>query len=208
VYWGATHKWLYYAVAIQSLLTPLAFLMSKERMGTNPREANGIMSGTMLYNAVALTAFAVFVFWPGLIYVPYGWASGVLAPVPDQPVQTLRKLEERYYADLDAWVAHGPVFLPGDPTDEAAFKARVQPMVETCGKLVMLTATPKQQVQFLSTDRDEYGFRVDVCSSMTINRLHEQPQFKKPELVRSICNSTIPLFRELCVRSGLKNHDD
>jgi hypothetical protein len=205
-YWGVTHKWLYYAVALQALLTPLAYLMSKERMSaTTQREARGIASGTMLYSAVALVAFAVFVCWPGLIYVPYGWASGVvLEPVPEKGVKALRKLEEKYFADLDAWVARGPVLRPGDPGGEAAFKARVQPMVETCGKLVLLTATPRQQTEFLSTDRAEFDFRVDVCSKMTINRLHAQPEFQKPELVQQICNSTIPVFRELCVRSGLR----
>ncbi len=200
-----THKWLYYAVAVQSLITPLAYLMSKEMSGATQREVDRITKGTMFYNVVALAAFLGFVFWPGLIYVPYGWASGVLAPVQVAQKDTpLRPLEEKYYADLDAWVARGPVFQPGVQVDQAAFQARVQPMVETCGKLIMVTATPQQRVTFQTTERSEFDFRVDVCSKMTINRIHEQPEFQKPELVRQICNSTIPVFRELCVRSGLR----
>jgi hypothetical protein len=71
-------------------------------------------------------------------------------------------------------------------------------------QLIMVTATAQQRVTFQTTERGEFDFRLDVCSKMTINRLHEQPQFQKPELVQQICNSTIPVFRELCVRSGLK----
>jgi hypothetical protein len=96
------------------------------------------------------------------------------------------------------------MFREGEKDDAAAIKVRVQPVVQTCGKLMMGTATPQQKVAFLTTDRGELDFRVDVCTKMTVNRLHEQPEFQKPELVRAICDSSIPVFRRLCVRSGLR----
>ncbi len=203
-----THTWLYYAVAVQSVLTPIAYLAAKERASAqSQREIQGITSGTLLYSGVAIVAFVVFVFWPGLMRVPYGWAidaPGAVVQEAEKDDPLTRVLEPKYLADLDAWVARGPVFREGEKVDDAAVKARVQPVVETCGKLVMLTATAKEKTAFLTTDRAEFDFRVDVCTKMTVNRLHEQPQFQKPELVRAVCDSSIPVFRRLCVRSGLR----
>jgi len=196
-----THKSLYYLVAVLSLLAPLGYMMSQEQIGASQREAQRIASGTMLYSSIVIAAFGVFVFWPGLMRVPYGWASVVLAPIQDP---TQRVLEEKYFAELDAWVARGPMFRAGEKEDAVAIKARVQPLVQTCGKLMMATATPQQRAAFLTTERHEWDFRVDVCTKMTVNRLHEQPEFQKPELVQAICNSTIPVFGRLCVRSGLR----
>jgi hypothetical protein len=96
------------------------------------------------------------------------------------------------------------MFREGEREDTAAIQARMRPVVQTCGKLMMATATAQQRVTFLTTDRGEFDFRVDVCTKMTVNRLHAQPEFQKPELVRAICNSSILVFRQLCVRSGLR----
>lgn len=212
---GVTHKWLYYLVAFVSLTSPFGYMMHKEQVAATQRQAQSIASGTMFYSGAAIVAFAVFVFWPGLIQTPYGWANVILAPLElaetASPAQ--QALEERYLADLDAWVARGAIFREGEKVDEAAVQARVRPALETCRKLVTLTATPGEKAEFSKTDNsrivqgryDEYDMRVDVCTSMTINRVHAQPNFQKPDLVRMVCDeSRVSVYRRLCVRSGLR----
>jgi hypothetical protein len=104
------------------------------------------------------------------------------------------KLEERYFTTLDDWVARG------GRIDEVQ-----KTVVETCGKLVMWTGAASEKIGFLGSQRDEFDFRVDVCMTMTVNRVHKQPKFEKPELVESICDkSGILLFTKLCKRSGLR----
>lgn len=88
------------------------------------------------------------------------------------------------------WVARGPLW-EGEKVDDA------------CGKLVMLTATAREKAAFLKTERSEFDIRVDICTNMTVNRLHAQPAFQKPDLVRVICDeSSVSLYRRLCIRSG------
>jgi hypothetical protein len=202
-----THSWFYYAAALLSVVLPLAWLRGKEReMASSQRHARFVDAGTALYSSVAIVAFVVFVFWPGVMRTPYGWALDRTTDVRALPAldATERALEQKYFADLDAWVARGPLFQPGEQGNDAAVKARIQPMAETCGKLVMLTASANERALLMS-NRTEFDFRVDVCTKMTINRLHAQPEFQNPELVRVICNSSNLVFRRLCVRSGLRS---
>ena len=103
------------------------------------------------------------------------------------------KIEEQSLKTLDDWVARG------GPTDQIQ-----KTVVETCGKLVMQTASATEIVGFLGSQRQEFDFRVDVCAKMTINRVYKQPEFQKPELVKMTCESPIRLFPLLCKRSGLK----
>jgi hypothetical protein len=86
---------LYYAVAVQSVLTPLGYLMSKEQIGQSQQQVQRTTSGTMLYSGVAMLAFVAFVLWPSLVNAPYGWANVVLAQV--QPVE-----EDRVRSSLPA----------------------------------------------------------------------------------------------------------
>jgi hypothetical protein len=104
------------------------------------------------------------------------------------------KLEELYFKTLDDWVARG------GQIDEVQ-----KSVVETCGKLVMWAASAREKIGFMASQRSEFDFRVDVCMKMTVNRVHKQPEFEKPELVQTICDkSGILLFTKLCKRSGLR----
>jgi hypothetical protein len=83
-------------------------------------------------------------------------------------------------------------------------------VVENCGKLVLTQAGVFERLQLLTFDRDEFDFRVDICTKMTVNRLYKQPEFDKPEMVSKICdneNAYYELFRRLCSRSGLRPGD-
>ena len=104
------------------------------------------------------------------------------------------KLEAEYYRRLDDWVARG------GPIPEVQ-----DTVVQTCGKLVMWTATATEKLAFTTTRRDDFDFRVDVCVKLTVNRIHPQPEFEKPHLVKMICDeSNIKVFVALCERGGLR----
>lgn len=104
------------------------------------------------------------------------------------------KLEEKYFATLDDWVRRkGPV----NEIDNTVGK--------TCAKLVMLSASAVEKAAFITTRRDEFDFRVDICAKMTVNRVHPQPEFEKKRIVSGICDENpSPLFIKLCKRSGLR----
>lgn len=104
-----------------------------------------------------------------------------------------RELEKKYLSTLDAWVAKdGPV---SDIQDT---------VIGTCGKLVLVAATASEKVALSTTQRAEFDFRVDVCAKMTVNRVHKQPEFEKPEILKSICgDSSLALFKRLCKHSGI-----
>jgi hypothetical protein len=133
------------------------------------------------------------------------WAWFTLVPITlivaaythhHRPVGTAQEstLELRYYQTLDNWVHRG---APLDQVQDT--------VVATCGKLVFLTASSSEQRGFVSTDQEEFHFRVDVCMKMTVNRVHPQPEFEDREMVSMICDeSGIELFSKLCVRSGLR----
>jgi len=78
-------------------------------------------------------------------------------------------------------------------------------VVQTCGKLVMLTVSNSEKVALSTTQREEFHYRVDVCTKMTINRVHPQPEFEKKEIIRVICDEIkVNLFKKLCKRYGLR----
>jgi hypothetical protein len=69
----------------------------------------------------------------------------------------------------------------------------------------MLTVNASEKLSLTTTQREEFHFRVDVCTKMTANRVHPQPEFEKKELVSMICDaSKVALFRKLCKHSGLR----
>jgi hypothetical protein len=106
---------------------------------------------------------------------------------------TAQKLEEQYLSALDGWVSSG-----GNIDDVQ------NTVVENCGKLVMVTVDGKEKAALSTTDRDEFHFRVDVCTKMTVNRVHPQPEFNKPDTIKVICKeSSVVIFQKLCSRSGL-----
>jgi hypothetical protein len=77
-------------------------------------------------------------------------------------------------------------------------------VVDNCGKLTLTQAGPYGAISLTAFERDEFGFRVDVCTKMTVNRVHKQPEFDKREIISTICDGEVDLFRRLCARSGLK----
>lgn len=104
------------------------------------------------------------------------------------------QLEEKYFLTLDGWVKKG------GPINELQ-----DTVVKTCGKLVMLTASTSEKVALSTTQRDEFHHRVDVCTKMTVNRVHPQPEFEKKEIVKMICDeSKEDLFKKLCRRYGFR----
>lgn len=117
-------------------------------------------------------------------------ASGISYAEPS----AAEKLEENYFSTLDGWVKRGGQVSEVQNT-----------VVETCGKLVMLTVSASEKVALATTQREEFHFRVDACTKMTVNRVHPQPEFEKKEIVKMICDeSKVTVFRKLCSRSGLR----
>jgi hypothetical protein len=99
-----------------------------------------------------------------------------------------------YFSTLDGWVKRG------GPVSEIQ-----DTVVQTCGKLVMLTVNASEKLALATTQRDEFHFRVDVCTKMTANRVYPQPEFEKKDIVSMICDeSKVSLYRKLCKRSGLR----
>lgn len=147
------------------------------RSDTVRRPHRGSVYGLATKITIVFTVFSAFLF----IGVP------VLARAED-------KLEAEYYRRLDDWVTRG------GPIPEVQ-----DTVVQTCGKLVMWTASVAEKLAFTTTRRDDFDFRVDVCVKMTVNRVHPQPEFEKPHLVKMICDeSNVRLFVALCERSGLR----
>ena len=108
--------------------------------------------------------------------------------------ETSNLLEEQYFGTLDSWVTRG------GPMDELQGT-----LVETCGKLVMITVGTSEKAAFSTTQREEFHFRVDVCTKMTVNRVYPQPEFEKEDVVATICDkSEVTLFSKLCRRNGLR----
>jgi hypothetical protein len=183
------HTWLYYVVTFLFVAAPIGYLASKEQPSAAlAQEGRGIQRGSTLYSTFAILAFLAFVFWPALMTKPYGWFIGFTVPMEGRAA---RALEDKYFQTLDSWVERrGPI-------------EDIQSTVAaTCGKLVMLDATPSERVRLSTTDREEFHFRVDVCTKMTVNRVHPQPEFENRELVSQICKNAA--FRTLCGRSGLR----
>jgi hypothetical protein len=98
-----------------------------------------------------------------------------------------------YAGRLDKWVQDGGQI----PTAQ-------DQVINNCGKLVMSQAGPLGVLSYMTFDREDFHFRVDVCLKMTVNRVHKQPEFEKPEILREICGGENDLFLRLCRRSGLK----
>lgn len=101
-----------------------------------------------------------------------------------------------YAQQLNAWVADG-----GD------VKAVQSQVVEACSKLVISQAGLIEQLILITFYSDEFDYRVDICTKMTVNRLYEQSAFSKPDLVNMICEEPIyhGLFQRLCQMSGLRS---
>lgn len=106
------------------------------------------------------------------------------------------KLEGSYLARLDAWASNG-----GKPADVQSG------VVETCGRLIMVTASAAEAVAFMKERREDLDFRVDVCTKLTITRAHPQPEFSKPEIRKIVCEDMPKeqaVFETLCKRAGLR----
>jgi len=104
------------------------------------------------------------------------------------------QLERRYWGELDDWVKGGGT--------NSEVQTRV---VENCGKLVMITVGGSERAALSTTRREDFHFRVDVCVKTTVHRVHPQPEFSDPVVIRTICrDSDVALFRDLCVKANLR----
>lgn len=122
----------------------------------------------------------------------HGTVANHAIPLTSEQSAQLRDL---YLTRLDTWVSSG-----GKPTDAQ----RV--VVETCGLLVMVTASASEATAFMKERRDDLDFRVDVCSKLTVTRVHPQPEFTKPEIRKIVCEAMPKeqaIFGTLCKRAGL-----
>jgi hypothetical protein len=186
---SVTHTWLYYTVTFLFVTAPIGYLASKEQASAaSAEEGCGINRGSTLYSTLAILAFLAFMLWPALMAKPYGWLIGLVVPIEGRVAQSV---ENKYFQTLDSWVERGgPI---EDVQDTVA---------ATCGKLVMLNASPTERVQLSTVDREKFHFRVDVCTKMTVNRVYSQPEFANRDLVSRICKDAA--FVALCRRSGLR----
>ena len=113
------------------------------------------------------------------------------------PIFVRTKLFDIYTGRLDAWVKNG-----------GQIEVVQKQVVESCGMLVWTQARAFERLQLMTIYRDEFDFRVDVCTKMTVNRIHKQPEFEKPQIITLICDDTNPyheLFGRLCRKSGLRD---
>ena len=118
----------------------------------------------------------------------------VFATVAHAEKSATEQLEEEYFQTLDGWVKRGGPVIEIQDT-----------VVKTCGKLVMLTASHAEKASLSTIKRDKFHHRVDVCTKMTVNRIHPQPEFEKKEIIRKICDeSKENLFKKLCKRYGFR----
>ena len=102
------------------------------------------------------------------------------------------KLEEMYFQRLDEWVRA-----------KGAIQEVNTVIVPTCGRLVLLLSTIPENVGFLSTQREDWDFHVDMCVQMTVNRVYPQPFLKKAEVIEEICHKNKGrFFATMCRRSG------
>lgn len=116
--------------------------------------------------------------------------SGVAA-CQGSPAAT--ELESRYLATLSSWVARGAPLAELQDT-----------VVGTCGKLIMVTESAAERAAMSTTDRADFDMRVDICTKMTANRAHPQPEFRDTATVNAICvRSGIAAFTLLCRESAL-----
>jgi len=106
------------------------------------------------------------------------------------------KLEKLYLQKLDKWVSDG-----GDVNS-------VQEQVITnCGKLFYMHVDP-ERIPNLSVDaREGYDQLIDICSKITVNRVHPQPEFEDPKTVKLVCIDIAadhPVIGKLCQKANLQ----
>ena len=120
------------------------------------------------------------------------FVSGLIGCSSIEDSITARKLEEQLLSALDDWVSSGGKIDDVQNT-----------VVETCGKHVMVTADGNEKAALSTADIDEFHFRVDVCTNMTVNLVQPQPQIDDPGTTRIICKeSSVILFQKPCSRGG------
>ncbi len=104
------------------------------------------------------------------------------------------RLEAKYFSALDGWVQRGGK-AQGYQSD----------VVDICGKLVIASATISEVLTLPTIQREEFDFRVNVCTKTTAHRVYRQPELNDQALVQEICDdATIPVLGRLCKRSGLR----
>lgn len=105
------------------------------------------------------------------------------------------KLENLYLQRLDKWVSDG-----GD------VNSIQEQVVTNCGKLFYMHVEPERIASLSEEARQGYDQLIDVCSKMTINRVHPQPEFENPKIVKIVCKDMAtdhPVIGRLCQKANL-----
>jgi len=104
------------------------------------------------------------------------------------------KLERKYFTMLDGWVQRG-----------GQAQEYQNDVLDTCGKLILTSATLSETLTLPTIQKEEFDFRVNVCAKTTVHRVHRQAELNDQELVQEVCyDARMPVFVKLCRRSGLR----
>jgi hypothetical protein len=117
---------------------------------------------------------------------------GLILPAEAQQEEMITQLQELYLTRLDEWA-----------TSSKDVKTVQSQVVENCGKLIMV-ASPTEASAYIESRRQDFDMYVDICTKMTVNRVHPQPEFSNPKIVKMICDDGLQWQKKLCKRSGLK----
>ena len=101
-------------------------------------------------------------------------------------------LEQQYWNKLDGYAASSRIAQEDG-----------QVIFDTCGKLVLLTATYLEKAAFSAgLKQEEYDFRVNVCGKATVNMVLPQPEFSEPnkDITDQICNKDGSFIYKVCKR--------
>lgn len=119
---------------------------------------------------------------------------GLLLVVTSVNARSISKeIEEKCFSIIDSWDSGG-----------RQLSEIQEKIVKPCGELVILFATNKERLSFITTNRNEFDFRVDVCVKASIHKIYPQPEFQNPKIVEMLCTSEDQLFQRLCDRAGLR----
>jgi hypothetical protein len=110
--------------------------------------------------------------------------------------EILMKLEAVYLERLDSWVEAG-----GDVNTVQ------NEVVANCGKLFYMHVDPARIPNLSPKEKEDYDMLIDVCTKITVTRVHPQPEFENPKIVKLICAGMAvdhPVISKLCQRARVK----
>lgn len=121
-------------------------------------------------------------------------ALALASPAAAQSPQ-LEKLRALYLSRLDTWVTTGDM------------KVIQEEVVGNCGKLMYLR-DPSLGSAASKELQETMDMRIDVCTKITVHRVHPQPEFSKPAINKIVCGDmpkNEPVIGVLCEKAGVKS---